>query len=104
MSIACWIVVFTPQIWENYQLKSGDGLSVTFIVLWLLGDLFNGFGGVMAHVLPTMVILAVYVSVVYSVRCTVTDARCVVLVLRFPAPCSSLLLSIPAAAAGLHRA
>lgn len=31
-SIACWIIVYTPQIVENYQLKSGEGLSVAFIV------------------------------------------------------------------------
>ncbi|GFZ43510.1 hypothetical protein JCM24511_01230 [Saitozyma sp. JCM 24511] len=60
ISIAAWIVVYTPQIWENYQLKSGEGLSVTFIVLWLLGDLTNLFGAVMAKLLPTMIILAVY--------------------------------------------
>ena len=62
MSIALWIVVFTPQIWENYQLQSGDGLSVSFIVLWFLGDVTNLFGASLAHLLPTMVILALYVS------------------------------------------
>ncbi|EIW72452.1 hypothetical protein TREMEDRAFT_18058, partial [Tremella mesenterica DSM 1558] len=60
MSIACWIVVYTPQIWENYQLKSGEGLSVTFVVLWLLGDLTNLAGGIMANVLTTMILLAIY--------------------------------------------
>lgn len=35
---------------------------MTFIVLWLLGDLTNLFGAVMAKLLPTMIILAVYVS------------------------------------------
>lgn len=62
MSIALWVVVYSPQIWENYQLKSGEGLSVPFIILWLLGDITNLFGGVMAHLLPTVIILAVYVS------------------------------------------
>jgi hypothetical protein len=62
MSLACWIVVYSPQIWENYQLKSGEGLSVTFIVLWLLGDITNAVGGAMAKLLPTVVILALYVS------------------------------------------
>lgn len=61
MSLACWIVVYSPQIWENYQLKSGEGLSVTFIVLWLLGDITNALGGALANLLPTVVILAVYV-------------------------------------------
>ena len=36
-------------------------MSVTFIVLWLLGDITNLFGGVLARLLPTMIILAVYV-------------------------------------------
>ncbi|ORX35968.1 PQ loop repeat-domain-containing protein [Kockovaella imperatae] len=63
MSIALWIVVFSPQIWENYQLQSGDGLSVSFIVLWLAGDLTNSLGSIMAHLLPTMIILGLYYSV-----------------------------------------
>ncbi|KAI5451508.1 putative vacuolar membrane transporter [Naganishia albida] len=62
ISIACWIIVYTPQIWENYQLKSGEGLSVAFVILWLIGDLTNLAGGAMAHLLPTMIILAVYYS------------------------------------------
>lgn len=64
MSLACWIVVYSPQMWENYQLKSGEGLSVSFIILWLLGDITNALGGLMAKLLPTVVILAVYVSIV----------------------------------------
>lgn len=35
---------------------------MTFIVLWLLGDLTNLFGAVMAKLLPTMIILAIYVG------------------------------------------
>lgn len=68
MSIALWVVVYSPQMWENYQLKSGEGLSVPFIILWLLGDITNLFGGMMAHLLPTVIILAVYVSHLQSKR------------------------------------
>jgi len=60
VSIACWIVVYSPQILENYQLKSGEGLSVFFVVIWLLGDLCNLAGAVMAGLLPTVIILAIY--------------------------------------------
>ncbi|WVN85425.1 uncharacterized protein L203_100571 [Cryptococcus depauperatus CBS 7841] len=63
MSIALWIVVYTPQIWENYQLQSGEGLSVPFVILWLLGDITNLFGGVLANLLPTVIILAVYYTI-----------------------------------------
>ncbi|EUC46798.1 hypothetical protein COCMIDRAFT_91999 [Bipolaris oryzae ATCC 44560] len=60
ISIACWIVVFSPQIIENWKRSSAEGLSVVFIVIWLLGDFFNIIGAVLQGVLPTMIILAVY--------------------------------------------
>ncbi|KII86747.1 hypothetical protein PLICRDRAFT_700042 [Plicaturopsis crispa FD-325 SS-3] len=63
VSIACWIVVYSPQILKNYQLKNGDGLSVPFIFIWLLGDLADLVGALLAGLLPTVIILAVYYSV-----------------------------------------
>lgn len=60
ISIACWIIVFAPQIYENFKRKSSDGLSLTFVVLWLAGDVFNVLGSVLQGVLPTMIILAIY--------------------------------------------
>ncbi|KAG1745985.1 PQ-loop-domain-containing protein [Suillus paluster] len=60
ISIACWIVVYSPQIIENYQLQSGEGLSLLFIYVWLLGDVCNLAGAVMAGLLPTVIILGVY--------------------------------------------
>lgn len=78
MSIACWlvhsvsqyvrstdtsprIVVYSPQIFENYQEQSGEGLSVFFVLIWLTGDLTNLFGALLAGLLPTIIILAAYV-------------------------------------------
>lgn len=74
ISIACWVVVFSPQIIENYSKKSADGLSIEFIVIWLgkcywwsmfwflkanafvtAGDFFNMAGGVLQGIMPTMV-------------------------------------------------
>ncbi|OUM51527.1 hypothetical protein BVG19_g630 [[Candida] boidinii] len=60
ISIACWIIVFAPQIYQNFKRKSAEGLSLLFVVLWLLGDLFNVLGAVLQGVLPTMLILAIY--------------------------------------------
>ncbi|KAJ9664489.1 putative vacuolar membrane transporter for cationic amino acids [Coniosporium apollinis] len=60
ISIACWVVVFSPQIIENFRRGSADGLSVVFIVIWLAGDVFNILGAVLQGVLPTMIILALY--------------------------------------------
>lgn len=60
ISIACWVVVFSPQIIENFRRGSAEGLSIVFIVVWLAGDVFNILGAIMQGVLPTMIILAVY--------------------------------------------
>ena len=60
ISIACWVVVFSPQIIENFRRSSAEGLSIEFIIIWLLGDVFNILGAVLQGVLPTMIILAIY--------------------------------------------
>lgn len=60
ISIATWIVVYSPQIYENFTLKSGEGLSIAFVVIWLIGDLCNLVGASIAGLLPTMIILAAY--------------------------------------------
>ena len=60
ISIACWVVVFSPQIIENFRRSSSEGLSLAFIIIWLVGDVFNILGAVLQDVLPTMTILAVY--------------------------------------------
>lgn len=60
ISIACWVVVFSPQIIENFRRGSADGLSLLFLVVWLAGDVFNILGAFLQGVLPTMIILAVY--------------------------------------------
>lgn len=54
------MVVFSPQIIENFRRGSADGLSLLFLIVWLAGDVFNILGAVLQGVLPTMIILAVY--------------------------------------------
>ncbi|OSX59734.1 hypothetical protein POSPLADRAFT_1059039 [Postia placenta MAD-698-R-SB12] len=66
-SIACWLVVYTPQIIENHRLKSGEGLSVFFVVIWLIGDICNLVGAILAHLLPTIIILALYYTACDSI-------------------------------------
>lgn len=55
-------MVYSPQIYENFQLKSGEGLSVLFVLIWLAGDLCNLVGASLAGLLPTIIILAAYVG------------------------------------------
>lgn len=54
------MVVYSPQIVENFRRSSASGLSLTFVVVWLLGDVFNILGALLQGVIPTMTILAVY--------------------------------------------
>ncbi|KAJ7644217.1 PQ loop repeat-domain-containing protein [Roridomyces roridus] len=63
ISIASWVVVYTPQIYENYTLQSGEGLSVLFVIVWLCGDICNLAGAALGRLLPTVIILAVYYSI-----------------------------------------
>jgi len=60
ISIGCWIVVYTPQIWTCYVLKSGDGLSVAFLIIWLIADLAAWVGAAIQDLLPTVQYLAAY--------------------------------------------
>ncbi|KAI9443368.1 PQ-loop-domain-containing protein [Lactarius indigo] len=54
-----WIS-YRDMIYENFSLKSGEGVSIAFIVIWLAGDLCNLAGAWTAGLLPTMIILAGY--------------------------------------------
>ncbi|KAF9618397.1 hypothetical protein IFM89_001120, partial [Coptis chinensis] len=44
LSVLSWGVAEVPQILTNYRQKSAEGLSITFLITWILGDLFNLFG------------------------------------------------------------
>lgn len=42
VSIGCWMIPGYAQLWQNYQAKSGEGIALGFVSLWLAGDLLNG--------------------------------------------------------------
>ena len=60
-------MVFTPQIFENFRRSSADGLSIVFVIVWLLGDVFNILGAILQGVQPTMTVLAIYYTVADAV-------------------------------------
>ncbi|KAG5914939.1 hypothetical protein E4U42_000228 [Claviceps africana] len=60
ISIACWVIVLAPQLIANWRSASAEALSIQFVIVWLVGDVFNIAGAVLQRVLPTMIILAVY--------------------------------------------
>lgn len=43
------------QLWVNYKRKSGESLSLTFLYIWLAGDVLNVLGATMDNLLLTMV-------------------------------------------------
>ncbi|SPO40140.1 uncharacterized protein PSFLO_05622 [Pseudozyma flocculosa] len=59
-SIMGWVLPSFSQMHQNYVSKSAEGLSITFIVIWLAGDALNAAGAMMQGLLWTMVILALY--------------------------------------------
>ncbi|KAF1879385.1 hypothetical protein Lal_00005851 [Lupinus albus] len=47
ISVFVWIIAEIPQVITNYREKSNEGLSVAFLMTWLIGDLFNIVGCLM---------------------------------------------------------
>lgn len=44
VSMGCWIVATVPQILENWNNQSTEGLAPAFILIWVAGDLLNLLG------------------------------------------------------------
>ncbi|TKY62782.1 vacuolar amino acid transporter YPQ1 [Spatholobus suberectus] len=65
ISVIVWVVAEIPQILTNYRTKSTEGLSVTFLITWIIGDLFNLFGCLLEPAtLPTQLYMAVLYSII----------------------------------------
>ena len=93
VSIACWVVVFSPQIIENFRRRSAEGLSLAFLIIWLAGDVFNILGAVLQGVLPTMVRLASAGSIHISQHLVQVPSRALPLIFRCSVPFTPDILS-----------
>jgi len=60
VSLATWIFLLVPQLYLNYKTGSADGISLAFLVVWLIGDITNLSGALWAGLVPTVVALAIY--------------------------------------------
>ncbi|KAM5346736.1 hypothetical protein ACJ41O_009741 [Fusarium nematophilum] len=60
ISLTSWICLLLPQLFANYKAKSADGLSMAFLIVWLLGDVTNLVGALFTRLAPTAVALAGY--------------------------------------------
>ncbi|CAL9187755.1 unnamed protein product [Musa hybrid cultivar] len=63
ISIISWGIAEVPQIITNYRQKSTEGLSIAFLLTWVVGDLFNLIGCLLEPAtLPTQY----YVALLYT--------------------------------------
>ncbi|KAL5866912.1 hypothetical protein ACKVWC_010803 [Pyricularia oryzae] len=77
ISLTAWICLLLPQLITNYKTKSAEGLSMAFLIVWLLGDLANLLGALATRLAPTAVALAVYfcfADVVLITQCVYYNA------------------------------
>ncbi|KAL6707934.1 hypothetical protein ACN47E_003608 [Coniothyrium glycines] len=60
VSLASWIFLLVPQLIENYKSGSADGISLSFLIVWFIGDITNLAGALWAGLVPTVIALAIY--------------------------------------------
>ncbi|KAJ4837365.1 hypothetical protein Tsubulata_008355 [Turnera subulata] len=72
ISVVSWGVAEVPQIITNYREKSTEGLSIAFLVTWIIGDLFNLFGCLLEPAtLPTQY----YMAMLYTATTSILTAQ-----------------------------
>ncbi|XP_057785320.1 seven transmembrane protein 1-like [Salvia miltiorrhiza] len=74
VSVVSWCVAEIPQIITNYRKKSAEGLSILFLMTWIVGDFFNLFGCMLEpETLPTQY----YTAVLYAVTTVILSLQAV---------------------------
>ncbi|CEH11851.1 Predicted membrane protein [Ceraceosorus bombacis] len=66
-SFFVWLFAQSPQIYENYARSSVDGLSPTFLLQWMGGDITNLIGCLLTNQLAFQVAIAVYFCLVDTI-------------------------------------
>lgn len=74
ISLVCWGVAEIPQIITNFQTKTGHGVSLAFLLTWVVGDIFNLVGCLLEPAtLPTQY----YTALLYTISTLVLVFQCV---------------------------
>ncbi|GLJ52023.1 hypothetical protein SUGI_1105860 [Cryptomeria japonica] len=63
-SVLSWGIAEVPQIITNYKEKSTEGMSLTFLMTWVIGDLLNLFG---CWLEPATLPTQFYMAMLYTV-------------------------------------
>ncbi|XP_058107573.1 uncharacterized protein LOC131251086 isoform X1 [Magnolia sinica] len=72
VSVFSWGVAEVPQIITNYKKKSTEGISIVFLMTWIVGDLFNLFGCMLEPAtLPTQY----YMAMLYTATTVILAAQ-----------------------------
>ncbi|KAF7554031.1 hypothetical protein G7Z17_g3242 [Cylindrodendrum hubeiense] len=72
ISLTAWICLLLPQLAANYKAQSADGLSMAFLIVWLIGDMSNLVGALFTRLAPTAVALASYFCIADMILITQT--------------------------------
>ncbi|XP_022767895.1 probable vacuolar amino acid transporter YPQ3 [Durio zibethinus] len=72
ISVISWGMAEIPQIITNYKEKSVQGLSVGFLITWIVGDLFNLFGCILE---PATLRTQYYMAVLYTMTTLILAAQ-----------------------------
>ncbi|KAK9269956.1 hypothetical protein L1049_025529 [Liquidambar formosana] len=73
ISLICWGIAEIPQIITNFKTKSGHGVSLAFLLTWVVGDFFNLVGCLLEPAtLPTQY----YTALLYTITTVVLVLQC----------------------------
>ncbi|KAL6530641.1 hypothetical protein OROMI_028530 [Orobanche minor] len=74
VSVVSWGVAEIPQLITNFKSKSAEGLSILFLMTWIVGDFLNLFGCILEPAtLPTQY----YMAVLYTITTVLLFAQAV---------------------------
>uniref|UniRef100_A0A7S4CZ91 Uncharacterized protein n=1 Tax=Eutreptiella gymnastica TaxID=73025 RepID=A0A7S4CZ91_9EUGL len=59
-SMVIWILVYFPQLHKSFKQKSVEGVSLAWLILWLLGDATNCIGAFLVGGVIFQIIIAAY--------------------------------------------
>lgn len=68
ISVFSWAVAEIPQIFTNFKSGSTEGVSLAFLMTWVVGDLFNVIGCLLE---PTTLPTQLYTALVYTITTVV---------------------------------
>ncbi|CAH8344682.1 unnamed protein product [Eruca vesicaria subsp. sativa] len=68
VSLICWAVAEIPQIITNFRTKSSHGVSLSFLLAWVAGDIFNLTG---CFLEPATLPTQFYTALLYTVSTVV---------------------------------